>query len=82
MTTTESIREQIAFARDHLNDHLRNETELRGSVMYGALDTMEKLLAVSEVADKWRTKLGPIDGTMEAWLELGKVLDDLERRHA
>lgn len=44
------IREQIEFARDHLNDALRREVLLRGSVMHGALDTMEKLLFVYEAA--------------------------------
>ncbi len=43
---TESIHEQIAFASDHLSDYFRNEVELRGSVMYGALATMEGLNAV------------------------------------
>ena len=41
-------------------------------------DTMEKMLVVVEAAKKWKKELGPIDGTIGAWIELGKALTALD----
>ncbi len=39
----------IRLARDHLNDYLRNESELRPSVIHTALDNAETLLTEGRI---------------------------------
>ena len=37
-------------------------------------ELLNRMKAVVDAAEKWRQELGPIDGTMKAWLELGEAL--------
>lgn len=37
-------------------------------------NTLERLNVVLVAAEKWHKELGPIDGTMNAWLEVGEAI--------
>ena len=52
----------IRLARDHLNDYLRNESELRPSVIHTALDNAETLLTEGR---EWKERALRAEGAIK-----------------